>query len=286
MEDLGLPQVVVTEPAYAFAKLVHAFFMERYRSRGISDHIHKGREVEIGEEPSIWPFVTLGDRVKIGNRVTLFPAVFVGDDCEIGDDCLIYPNVTIRERTKIGRRVIIHSGTVIGGDGFGYVPHEGKPHKIPQIGRVVIEDDVEIGANSAVDRATFGETVVRRGTKVDNLVQIAHNVVIGEDSIIVAQAGIAGSTKVGNHVTIAGQAGISDHLSIGDNAVIGAQSGINRNVPANQTVIGTPAMPHEIAVKSLALFPQLPGLRQQVRELEARVRKLEARLASKKKAKR
>jgi UDP-3-O-[3-hydroxymyristoyl] glucosamine N-acyltransferase len=171
--------------------------------------------------------------------------------------------------------VVIHSGTVIGSDGFGYVQHEGRHHKIPQIGGVVLEDDVELGANVTIDRATFGTTRIRRGTKVDNLVQIAHNVEIGEDTIVVAQVGIAGSTRVGSHVMIGGQAGLADHLHIEDRVLIAARSGVNRNLASDQIVSGAPAMPHEQALKAQALIAHLPELRQQLRELQKRVEAIE-----------
>ncbi len=273
--DLQRPQIVVPHPAYAFARAVQQFFTAPYRSRGIAAQVVQGAEVHIGPDPSIWPQVTLGDRVSIGARVTLYPGVFIGDDAVVGDDSILYPNVTVREQCVIGRRVIIHSGTVIGSDGFGFVQHEGRHQKIPQVGIVVIEDDVELGANVTVDRATFGRTVVCRGTKVDNLVQVAHNVVVGEDCILVAQVGIAGSTTLGRHVMVGGQAGLSDHLQIGDRAMIAARSGVNRNVPPGQIVSGAPVMPHEVWVKSQAVIPRLPELRRQVRELEQRVRALE-----------
>jgi UDP-3-O-[3-hydroxymyristoyl] glucosamine N-acyltransferase len=178
--------------------------------------------------------------------------------------------------------VIVHSGTVIGSDGFGYVQHEGRHQKIPQLGGVVIEDDVELGANVTVDRATYGRTLIKRGTKVDNLVQIAHNVTIGEHSILVAQVGIAGSTTLGHHVMVGGQAGLADHLEIGDQVMIAARSGVNRNVTGGQIVSGAPVMPHETAIKAHAVIPRLPEIRQQVRSLEHRVASLEAQAKSKK----
>ena len=209
--------------------------------------------------------------------MTLYPGVFIGDDVVIGDDSVLYPNVTVREGCRIGSRVIIHSGTVIGSDGFGYVQHEGRHHKIPQLGMVCIEDDVELGANVTVDRATFGQTIIKRGTKVDNLVQVAHNVSIGEHSILVAQVGIAGSTRLGHHVIVGGQAGLADHLEIGDQVMIAARSGVNRSLTGNQIVSGAPVMPHEVAMKAMAIIPRLPELRQQLRDLEQRVRDLEGK---------
>ena len=273
--EIDRPQVVVENPAYAFACIAQRYFTAPYRARGIAAEVMRGPGVVIGPEPSIWPFVTLGDRVRLGARVTLYPGVFIGDDAVIGDDALLYPNVTIREGCSLGNRVIVHSGTVIGSDGFGYVQHHGRHQKVPQLGTVVIEDDVELGANVTVDRATFGRTVIRRGTKVDNLVQIAHNVIIGEHSILVAQVGIAGSTTLGHHVMVGGQAGLADHLEIGDQVMIGARAGVNRNVTGHQIVSGAPVMPHEVAIKAQAVIPRLPELRQQIRELEQRVRILE-----------
>jgi UDP-3-O-[3-hydroxymyristoyl] glucosamine N-acyltransferase len=202
--------------------------------------------------------------------------VFVGNDTFIGDDTLLYPNVVVREGCTIGARVIIHSGTVIGSDGFGYVQTQGRHYKIPQLGGVTIEDDVELGANVTVDRATLGQTVIKQGTKVDNLVQIAHNVTIGAHSILVAQVGIAGSTRVGHHVMIGGQAGLADHIVIGDQVMIAARAGANRSIESNQIVSGAPAMPHEAWLKVQAVILRLPELRQAVRTLEERVKQLDA----------
>ena len=276
IDDVSAPQIVVEHPAYAFARVVQHFFVVPPKPRGIADQVFRGEAVSIGGDASIWPFVTIGDRVRIGSRVTLYSGVFIGDDCVIGDDTVLYPNVTVREGTAIGSRVMIHSGTVIGSDGFGYVQHQGRHQKIPQVGTVTIEDDVELGANVTVDRATFGRTVIKQGTKVDNLVQIAHNVSVGEHSIVVAQVGIAGSTTLGHHVMVGGQAGISDHITVGDQVMIAARSGVARHVPSRQIVSGAPAMPHQEFIKAQALFPRLPELRQQVRELQERVRKLES----------
>jgi UDP-3-O-[3-hydroxymyristoyl] glucosamine N-acyltransferase len=277
LTGLTCPQIVVANAKYAFARIVEQFFTVPYAPRGVAADVARGRDVEVGADVSIWPFVTLGDRVHIGARVTLYPGVFIGHDSVIGDNSVLYPNVTVRERCSIGRRVIIHSGTVIGSDGFGYVQHDGRHHKIPQIGSVVIEDDVELGANVTVDRATFGQTLIKRGTKVDNLVQIAHNVTIGEHSILVAQVGIAGSTTVGSDVRIGGQAGLADHVEIGDRVIIAARAGVNRSLTAGQIVSGAPAIPHETSIKAQAVIPRLPELRQHVRALERRVAALEAR---------
>jgi UDP-3-O-[3-hydroxymyristoyl] glucosamine N-acyltransferase len=277
LTGLTRPQIVAADAKYAFARIVQQFFTAPYRARGVAVEVVRGEDVQVGADVSIWPFVTLGDRVRIGARVTLYPGVFVSHDSDIGDDSVLYPNVTVGEGCSIGRRVIIHSGTVIGSDGFGYVQHGGRHHKIPQLGSVVIEDDVELGANVAVDRATYGQTLIKRGTKVDNLVQIAHNVTIGEHSILVAQVGIAGSTTVGSGVVIGGQAGLADHLEIGDRTIIAARAGVNRSLTGGQIVSGAPAMPHEISIKAQAVIPRLPELRRHVRALEQRVTALEAR---------
>lgn len=278
IEDLRAAQLVVGNPGYAFARVLERFFLAPAARRGIAEDVVRGSDTSIGPEASIWPHVTLGDRVSLGARVTLYPGVFIGDDCVLGDDTLLYPNVTVREGSVLGSRVIVHSGTVIGSDGFGYVQHQGRHQKIPQIGGVVIEDDVELGANVTVDRATFGQTVIKRGTKIDNLVQVAHNVCIGEDTIVVAQVGIAGSTTLGRHVMVGGQAGIADHVQIGDRVMIAARSGVTRSLEGDQVVSGAPAMPHEQFIKAQTLLPRLPELRQQVRALEHRVAELESTL--------
>ena len=277
ISELKQSQVVVSHPAYAFARLAEALFTKPYHPLGIHAEVIRGADVQIGSDVSIWPYVTLGDRVKIGARVTLYPGVFIGSDSVVGDDSLLYPNVVVREGCCIGARVIIHSGTVIGSDGFAYVQHQGSHHKVPQLGGVTIEDDVELGANVTVDRATFGQTVIKRGTKVDNLVQIAHNVTVGEDSILVAQVGIAGSTRLGHHVMIGGQAGLTDHVEVGDHVMVAARSGVNRSLEPNQIVAGAPVMPHETFLRSQAVIPRLPELRQRLRELEKRVIVLESK---------
>ena len=282
--DIHCPLLLVDHPAYAFAQVAQRLFVEPYRARGIASDLVRGEEVSIGPEASIWPRVTLGDRVVIGARVTLFPGVFVGDDSVIGDDSILHANVVVREGCALGTRVIVHGGTVIGSDGFGYVQHGGRHHKIPQLGGVVIEDDVELGANVTVDRATFGQTRIKQGTKIDNLVQIAHNVTVGEHNILVAQVGIAGSTALGHYVMVGGQAGVADHLVIGDHVMIAAKSGVTRSLEANQIVSGAPVMPHATFLKAQAVIPQLPELRQRVRELEERLQAIEKKRLPKKPA--
>jgi UDP-3-O-[3-hydroxymyristoyl] glucosamine N-acyltransferase len=233
--------------------------------------------VIIGGDPSIWPFVTLGARARLGDRVTLYPGVFIGDDCTLGDDVVVYPSATVLPRCRIGSRVIIGSGSVIGSDGFGFVLHEGRQHKVPQRGGVVIEDDVELGANVTIDRATHGQTIIGRGTKVDDQVHVAHNVTVGEHAILVAQVGIAGSTTVGKYVVMGGQVGVNDHISIGDGAMIAAKSGVVGNVEAGAQVSGIPALPHVESARAAVALRHLPAMRQRLRELERRLADLEAR---------
>ncbi|MBM4127054.1 MAG: UDP-3-O-(3-hydroxymyristoyl)glucosamine N-acyltransferase [Nitrospira sp.] len=273
--ELTIPQLVVGHPLMAFAMVAQRLYVRPTPPRGVAEGMTQGTGVTIGADPSIWPFVTLGDRVTIGARVTLYPGVFVGSDSKIGDDCVLYPNVVVREGCSLGARVIVHSGTVIGADGFGYVQHQGRHQKIPQLGNVIIEDDVELGANVTVDRGTLGATRIKQGTKVDNLVQVAHNVTVGEHCILVAQVGIAGSTTIGHHVIIGGQAGLSDHITIGDQVMIAAKAGVNRSVESNQIVGGAPALPRERALKVQGVIHHLPEINQQVRDLVERVAQLE-----------
>lgn len=268
--DLAIPQLVVPNPLLAFAQVAQTFFVRPPAPRGVAADVTTGAGVHIGDDPSIWPFVTLGDRVTIGARVTLYPGVYIGADSTVGDDSVLYPNVVVREGCSIGARVIIHGGTVIGADGFGYVQHEGRHHKIPQLGGVTIEDDVELGAHVTIDRATLGHTVVKRGTKIDNLVQIAHNVVIGKNSVIVAQTGISGSTRVGERVTIAGQVGIVGHIEIADGTIIAAQSGIAKSL-AGGVWFGSPAVPLAERKQQIAWIHRLGKLFARVKEIEKKL---------------
>jgi UDP-3-O-[3-hydroxymyristoyl] glucosamine N-acyltransferase len=271
--------LIVQDPYFAFTRLLSYFHPPRRYPAEVDSRAAIGQGVVLGTDVSIGPFVTVEDRAKIGDRVRIGAGVFVGEGSEIGEDSLIYPNVTIREGVKIGKRVIIHSGTVIGSDGFGFAPHKGRYHKIPQVGGVIIEDDVELGANVTVDRATLGNTIVGAGTKVDNLVQIGHNVVIGADSILVAQVGISGSSKIGRHVTLAGQVGVAGHLTIGDQVIVGGKSGVTKDIPAGENVSGFPPLPHKEWLKAQATFPHLPEMRERIRALEKEVEALRERIA-------
>ena len=219
---------------------------------------------------------------RIGKNVKIFHNTVLLEDVEIGDDCLIFQNVSVREKCKIGNRVIIHSGTVIGSDGFGFEPDkEGRFHKIPQIGNVIIEDDVELGSNVSIDRASIGSTVIKRGVKVDNLVQIAHNVYIGEDTIISAQAGISGSTKVGKNCFILGQAGLTGHIEIADNVILIAQSGVSKSITKAGTYFGYPAKELKTAYKLESHIRNLPEYAKKITELEKELKMLKEKLGDK-----
>ncbi|MBN2684602.1 MAG: UDP-3-O-(3-hydroxymyristoyl)glucosamine N-acyltransferase [Pontiellaceae bacterium] len=230
---------------------------------------------QLGKSVSIGPNCTVEEGVIIGANTVIHANCVIGYKTVIGENCLLYPLVSTREFTQIGNRVIIHNGSVVGSDGFGYaVQKDGSRIKIPQIGNVVIEDDVEIGANVAIDRARFGKTCIGRGTKIDNLVQIAHNVIVGEHSVMCGQVGISGSTTIGSRVILAGQAGLAGHLEVGDGAVVGAQSGVMKNVPPGDFVMGSPAFPHLQNKKMVANALLLPKLKDKIRALEERVEAL------------
>ena len=267
--------VAAGNPAVAFAKAIALFHPAPEIRDEISPMAHIGGEVRMGCPVSIGPSVVIGDRVWIGDRVRLHPGVVIESDVVIGDDVEIHPNVTIRHHCRIGSRVVIHPGTVIGGDGFGFSPDGKHYHKIPHTGIVQIDDDVEIGSLNAIDRATFGRTWIQRGVKTDNLVQVAHNVTVGEDTLLVAQVGIAGSATIGRHVILAGQAGVTGHLTIGDNAVVGPQAGVGRPVADGEVVSGSPEMPHKLWLRVQRIIPGLPELKKKISELEKRIAKVE-----------
>lgn len=270
------PQIAVKNPQYAFAQLLGHFFLKPLPGVGVSSLAFVSPSAVVGKDVSIHPFAYVSDNVTIGRDTIIYPGVFIGEGTVIGEGCTLYANAAIRERVTVGKGVIIHSGSVIGSDGFGYVWEAGRHYKIPQVGGVIIGDDVEIGANVTIDRATTGNTFIGRGTKIDNLVQIAHNVTIGEHSIIVAQVGIAGSSEIGNFVTLAGQVGVPDHVKIADGCIIGAQAGVLGNLPKG-IYIGSPAIPHREWLKSTALFARLPELNKRIKELEEKVMTLERR---------
>lgn len=265
------PKAVIRtkDPSKAFTQVIAHFNECRTpRETGIHPTAVIGRSAKLGSEFSVGAHAVIEADVALGDRTTIGAGVFIGRASVIGSDVIIYPNVTLRENTHIGDRVIIHSGTVIGADGFGYETVDGKHVKIPQTGCVRIDEDVEIGANVCIDRGRFGKTWIQKGTKIDNLVQIAHNVVIGENSLIVSQAGISGSSTLGKNVIIAGQAGIVGHVTLGDNVIVGAQTGISKSVPENTVMLGSPAKPIGEQKRLFALIARLPELFKEFSELK------------------
>lgn len=275
VKEARVPFIQVENPYLAFAKVMRIFVPYQKPTKGTHPSAIVSEGVDLGKGISLGAHSVIEEGARIGDNTIIYPLVYVGRRSKIGKDCLIYPQVMIREGVEIGNRVIVHSGTVIGSDGFGYIPYKGKQHKVPQIGKVVIEDDVEIGANVTIDRATLGKTWIKRGVKIDNLVQIAHNVVIGENSIIVAQVGISGSTEIGKGVTLAGQAGVVGHIKIGDRAIVGGRAGVLKSIPPNTIVSGYPARPHTQAKRIEASVLRLPELYKLVRELKRRIEELE-----------
>ena len=272
------PQVVISHVELAYAKIAAIFAIPPTRYPGVSTHAVVGKNCRLGEDVSIFPMVYVGEDAEIDDGAILFPGVFIGERVKIGKRTILYPNVTVLRDCSIGNDVIIHAGTTIGSDGFGFVRDGSTSVKIPQTGTVRIDDQVEIGANNCIDRAAFGKTWIKRGVKTDNLVQIAHNVVIGEDSIIVAQAGISGSAHLGRGVVIGGQVGVIDHAEIGDGAMVASQSGVAKPVPAGGVVSGTPAVSHRLWLKTTAMTARLPQFSDRLRGLEKKVRELENRL--------
>ena len=269
------PLIRTENPSFAFAKVMAMFAPDAIRHpQGISKQAFISLKAKLGKNVAVGPFAIVEDNVIVGDDTIIYGNSYIGHDTKIGVKSIIYPNVSIRERITIGNRVVIHCGTVIGSDGFGFAKIRGVQEKIPQIGTVLIEDDVEIGANVTIDRARFDKTLIGKGTKIDNLVQIAHNVIIGENCIIVAQAGISGSTILGKGVILAGQAGLVGHISVGDGAVAAAQAGVTKSIPAHTMVSGYPARPHDVAKRVNACVQNLPQLYKRIKELEQKIEKL------------
>lgn len=277
----GKPLIRVANPYFAFVKVLETFaWRKRKTDYGIHETATIGDNVQIGEMVSIQAYTYIGDNVQIGNGTVINPFVSIGDDTTIGNEVLIYPNVTIREEAEIGNRVIIHCGAVIGSDGFGFAPVRGHHYKIPQVGTVVIGDDVEIGAGTTIDRATItnSATIIKRGTKIDNLVQIAHNVVIGEDCRIAAQSAFAGSCELKDRVTMAGQSGVVGHITIGADSVVFAKSGVTKDLPDGSCVSGFPAKPHAHELRIQATLRRMPAMLQEFAQLQQHVVALKAQL--------
>jgi UDP-3-O-[3-hydroxymyristoyl] glucosamine N-acyltransferase len=270
------PLLRVDDPYLAFIQVLRLLEVDtRRQPEGIHRTAVVAPTVSVGPGVSVGPLCVVEAGAALGAGVTLMAGVFVGEGTSLDDGCFIYPNVTIRESVRMGKRVIVHSGTVLGSDGFGYLTRDRCHEKVPQVGTVVIDDDVEIGANVAVDRGTLGATRIRRGVKIDNLVHIAHNVTVGEGSLLVAQVGISGSTEIGPRATLAGQAGIVGHIRIGEEAQVGAQAGVTKSVPDRARVSGYPAMEHDRARRLNAYYRRLPSLFDHIKRLEHRIEELE-----------
>jgi len=274
----GKNLIVTDDPYSAMAITLTLLYPEKTVPPGISDEAFIEPGADIGNGATLYPGVYIGRRARIGRGVRLYPGVFVGDDATVGDNSILHANVVVYRGCSIGKRVILHAGVIIGADGFGFANPGADNRKVPQVGIVQIDDDVEVGANTTIDRGTLGKTWIQKGVKIDNLVQIAHNVVVGEKSIIVAQVGISGSTKLGESVILGGQVGVAGHITIGDNVMVGGQSGVHENVPPNQIVSGTPHMPHFSWLRAQACRPHLSKMRKTVNSLLKRVAELEEKI--------
>lgn len=279
----GTTLIRVNSAYESVAKLLQLYESTKKQKSGVSTLASIAASANYGEGCYIGAFAYIGENVTIGNNCKIYPHAYVGDNVTIGDNCILYPHVTIYHECKLGNRITIHAGSVIGGDGFGFAPTANGYTKIPQIGIVTIEDDVEIGANSCIDRSTMGSTYIRKGVKVDNLVQIAHNCDIGENTVMSAQVGIAGSTKVGQWCMFGGQVGLAGHLTVGDKVMLGAQSGVPNNLEGNQTLIGTPPMPQTQFFRSQAIFRRLPDMYRQMSAMQKKIEELEDKLNNKSK---
>jgi UDP-3-O-[3-hydroxymyristoyl] glucosamine N-acyltransferase len=266
----GLTVIRVDNPYLAYARILTLAAAKPYQASGVHPQAVIEASARLGKDVSIYPFVYIGHNAEIGDRVILHPGVTVGDNAKIGADSLLYPRVTVYHDCLVGRRCILHAGAVIGADGFGFVPGESN-FKIPQLGIAQIDDDVEIGAGAAVDRATTGKTWIKQGVKIDNLVMIAHNCVVGEHTMIAAQSGISGSSKVGHHVIMGGQVGIGGHVEVGDDVQIGAKSGLISSLPSGSRVQGAPPLPVKQYLKTILLVNRLPELFERLKQVEKKL---------------
>ena len=257
------------------AKLLQLYDAARPKKQGIDSLAFISPSAKIGENVYIGAFAYIGDNAVVGDGSSIYPHSTIGDNVKLGKGCKIYPNVSIYEGCRLGNNVTIHSGSVIGADGFGFAPNTEGYDKIPQIGIVTIEDNVEIGANTCIDRSTMGTTTIKKGVKLDNLVQIGHNVEVGENTVMSAQTGIAGSTKIGSWCMFGGQVGIAGHITIGDKTFLGAQSGVPGSIKGNETLIGTPPMEPKAYFKSQAIFRRLPEMYKQISELQKQIKELQ-----------
>lgn len=273
--------IIVENPRLAFSQLLVLFHPRQSVTRGIHPTAIIDPSARIGDDVAVMPYAFIGKNVEIGRGVTIYPNVFIGDHVKIGDGTVLYPGAVIHENCVLGKRNVIRAHAVIGGEGFGFATEKGIHTRIPQIGNVILGDDVEIGACTCIDNATLGATKVGRGTKIDNLVHLGHNVEIGEDCFLIAQTGIAGSTKAGNHVIFAGQTGCTGHITIGDNAVFAGKSGITGNVKGNAIYAGFPARPHMEWSRTQVYLKHLPEMAKTVKALQKKIAELEKQLQDK-----
>lgn len=268
--------LVTKNPYLAFAKVVDLMMNpEKVYPCTVDDSARVSDSAEIASSVTVYPFVFIGENAKVADNVVLYPGVYIGDDCRIGKDTIIHPNSVLHKGTIIGERVVIHSNVVLGCSGYGYAPDGKTYYKIPQIGITVIEDDVDIGANTTINRAVLGETRIRRGTKIDSEVMIAHNVEIGEDVLVTSQVGIAGSVQIGNNVILAGGSGIAGHIKVGDNVKVGGWTGVTKDLPSGGTFLGTPAIEIERMRKCYMIIQRLPEMRETVKDLQRKIKQLE-----------
>jgi len=281
-EKVSATLIKVNDAYEAFASLLDLYLQAKSMLKtGIEQPSYINEDATVGEDVYVGAFAYIGKKAKIGNNVKLYPQVHIGDNVSVGNNCIIYAGAKIYEDTVIGDNCIIHSGAVIGSDGFGFAPtKEGTYKKIPQIGNVVLEEDVEIGANTTIDCATMGSTYIRKGTKIDNLIQIAHNCDIGEHNVFAAQTGISGSTKVGSHCKFAGQVGLGGHLTIGNNVTLGAQSGVAQNIKDNEILLGSPAFDIKLAMKAYVMLRRLPEIRNTVLQLKKEIETIKSKKAN------
>ena len=276
VEGATMPQIVAPNAKAAFAHVLELFHPPVVFPTGIHETAIIGKNVTLGKNVTVGPYCIIYDNAVIGDNVTLHARVYVGHNTRIGDDSVLYTNAIVHENCVLGKRVVLRANAVIGGEGFGFATENGVHTHIPQVGNVVLEDDVEVGSCSCIDNATMGSTLVRRGTKIDNLVHLGHNVEIGEDCFIIAQVGIAGSTKCGNHVTFAGQTGCTGHITIGDNVTFAGKTGLTGNVPSNGVYAGYPMRPHKEWLKLAAYETRLPDMAKTVKQLQKEVARLTA----------
>lgn len=269
------PLIRVKNPRFAFAQALRIFAPEPKVYKGIHPTAIIGENARFGCNASVHALAVVGDNVTLGENCVVYPFTYIGDNVTIGDSCVIYPHVVLHDNTQIGSTVVIHSGSVLGTDGFGYMFIENRHYKIPQIGRVIIEDDVEIGANVTIDKARTGSTRIGAGTKIDNLVHIGHNVTVGKNCVIVAQVGVSGSVDIGSGVILAGQVGIKDHVKIGDGTIVAAKTGVIGDIPSQSFISGMYGRPHGNEMRAQAIYGTLPEMHKQLRDMEKRLAMLE-----------